>query len=111
MRISDWSSDVCSSDLHEWPLKRSLPIVRRNVANGLVERSLRRGVGDIPLAEDDERSAGVGLVDLKRCRRHVALEAVPTFFLCRAIAVPAEAPQGRLALIADRHWDDTPSSP
>src|SRR3546814_7551902 len=31
MRISDWSSDVCSSDLLAWPhLKRDWPVLRAN---------------------------------------------------------------------------------
>src|SRR3546814_3183466 len=33
MRISDWSSDVCSSDLLAWPhLKRDWPVLRANWA-------------------------------------------------------------------------------
>src|SRR3546814_7046986 len=46
MRISDWSSDVCSSDLHskvaEWPnpLHRSLQCVTRAETGGLRSRAV-----------------------------------------------------------------------
>src|SRR3546814_10512003 len=42
MRISDWSSDVCSSDLRERPLPRSFPALPRIFRHA--EFALSRGV-------------------------------------------------------------------
>src|SRR3546814_10410489 len=56
MRISDWSSDVCSSDLHRDLLRRdgrrrggggpAHPVQRRPVAAGRASPLWRRGAGD-----------------------------------------------------------------
>src|SRR3546814_15201416 len=46
MRISDWSSDVCSSDLHAWLLwyltqDRDVTLTYRTQHNGLLQQLLR----------------------------------------------------------------------
>src|SRR3546814_4661643 len=55
MRISDWSSDVCSSDLHEF-----LAAVARDMA--IIARNLRQCVGD-DLEHAIAGVVAVGVVD------------------------------------------------
>src|SRR3546814_6200046 len=50
MRISDWSSDVCSSELLGTTVWRSLGVVKYGVPRNIVE--LRRADGEGNLADD-----------------------------------------------------------
>src|SRR3546814_19262693 len=88
MRISDWSSDVCSSDLRRWI---TLRMEGRSVA-GLLTRSarllpflLKRGAG--PLVGDVERLSQ----DLRQrvVHRHVACQV--TKHLSRLATIDVEA--------------------
>src|SRR3546814_11425487 len=72
MRISDWSSDVCSSDLGEHRVER----LRSGIGDGDAAhrhhrlRRLERGVGD-PLFGEIIEQAAAGIV-LLLCERAVA---------------------------------------
>src|SRR3546814_8437437 len=58
MRISDWSSDVCSSDLR--PYHR---LSRQYLAGGHSRRSRRRAEGDLPRRQDAGGADGNQLVE------------------------------------------------
>src|SRR3546814_7060788 len=79
MRISDWSSDVCSSDLEESLFPRLGHDIDSAVAHGLHGR-LREGFGvDIPLVGQprlDHHAAAVAEGGLDRARFGVVLAAV-----------------------------------
>src|SRR3546814_14092046 len=61
MRISDWSSDVCSSDLAGEPLAQHVELIERRIAHaqppaGAVMRNLDakpQAVGQLPLERED----------------------------------------------------------
>src|SRR3546814_9205019 len=55
MRISDWSSDVCSSDLREFELVVSR-VERHEQVEHLVEHFLRAPVGPVDLVDHDNRA-------------------------------------------------------
>src|SRR3546814_10526740 len=78
MRISDWSSDVCSSDLH------GIPFFRRDVGQGRIV-ALGRVV-------DQDIEPGVFL----ECRPHRGLREL------RVRYVSAESGDTRLRLVLDR---------
>src|SRR3546814_1048455 len=71
MRISDWSSDVCSSDLRRHRVKRE-----RHLADPLVRR-IDRGYGDLAIfgidinagVADHRLRAGEPRIDLRHHRR------------------------------------------
>src|SRR3546814_20889057 len=67
MRISDWSSDVCSSDL-----QHGEPVLHRNLRNGAIAavgKGVRRHVEDAHHARAVEGEAGE-----RRARRRQALD-------------------------------------
>src|SRR3546814_5750688 len=72
MRISDWSSDVCSSDLQL--IGAFGGEIARNDARPAEDRLVDHGGGDHPPVEDD----GEGLADilLRRAREAAAARAV-----------------------------------
>src|SRR3546814_9850548 len=72
MRISDWSSDVCSSDLHEVVVAHAC---RGDVVSALHprERVALPGSGD---RDDDERGSGERRVREREARVRVEVVAV-----------------------------------
>src|SRR3546814_13420229 len=62
MRISDWSSDVCSSDLHDWPVVSS-SCFNSEAAEGFGCRMVlkRDEFVDISLGRNEETMDGLGL--------------------------------------------------
>src|SRR3546814_15823766 len=64
MRISDWSSDVCSSDLGGWGARRCLAIP------GTFERKTAMRLRTIMLA-------GMGAIVLTACAKQAEVAAVP----------------------------------
>src|SRR3546814_4377008 len=68
MRISDWSSDVCSSDLETGVVVASTLIDRQSNAGGVVVLALHRAVAD-------ERTAALVLGDLEEA---LTLGSMPT---------------------------------
>src|SRR3546814_19375239 len=72
MRISDWSSDVCSSDLHRHDALR--PLAGGDVGT---ERQLRHGGAGFCREAEPQGRAGMPVPDLDR------LDAVPVRALAR----------------------------
>src|SRR3546814_18655225 len=82
MRISDWSSDVCSSDLCEGLRQHGREIDRQQ------RLKLRGGGGRrvFPDAEDAAKSAAIGIAHLHRLAAEDAALTIE-----RAAAVPPDA--------------------
>src|SRR3546814_4926316 len=93
MRISDWSSDVCSSDLH------------RQIMPGVVNRAVTpegaRMLGDNLFAAAHDDAVGIG-TDLHRAPRHRRENRV-------AVAVEADQAGARHRMQIGRAPSDLPS--
>src|SRR3546814_13263679 len=93
MRISDWSSDVCSSDLAPRQLDRNIALVGRVIEGIGLLASLPRGSGDLGFYAAGERRLPILSVrlasDLPRSEeRRVGKECVRA---CRARGSPYHA--------------------
>src|SRR3546814_16691322 len=89
MRISDWSSDVCSSDLPRRP---------RRPGPGSLGRGRGRVAGDLPRDVPVLVPAGVALLLVPRRRHHRTLLRLPV----REHAVVATPPAAEVAGLAAR---------
>src|SRR3546814_11466052 len=76
MRISDWSSDVCSSDLAEAQVLQS---IERQVGEGVVDHQvIHVGVGDAGLVERllARDAEGLGGIEVLHLADHRSLDAL-----------------------------------
>src|SRR3546814_4529859 len=101
MRISDWSSDVCSSDLYE----RCDPLERRSHRSRRVRRPGKAGVGACETGGDPARTRRAGALSARRrgdrrdpaqWRNEARLSWHPE--LCRTDLMHAHAPAARQAV-------------
>src|SRR3546814_9001148 len=76
MRISDWSSDVCSSDLQAWSREKDIRYSSRTrrISDGLVRRRKEHRLIDRMLAKLPEEFAD--LAEVRAVRRMVESKAL-----------------------------------
>src|SRR3546814_7655517 len=92
MRISDWSSDVCSSDLARGKLLAAESLKSDAQATRIESRNGKRAVVDGPFSEAKEMIGGFFLLD---CQSHD-----------EALAIAAECPAAEWATVEIRETGD-----
>src|SRR3546814_8261289 len=73
MRISDWSSDVCSSDLESLMLPLMQPVPLADVPQGTILRIVGAAGAGFPSPAQDWQDDAISLIELLRLDRAASL--------------------------------------
>src|SRR3546814_4392077 len=110
MRISDWSSDVCSSDLLNISRTGKRGLVLDSTRIGQIVRDERKELG---LRQDELAAAsGVGLrfiVDLERGKATAQIGKVITVLAALGCELPIRRPDGIVIARSEEHTSELQS--